>query len=142
MFKWLVFLLSVSLCLSLAAQTIPKDFKPQENKDQHTINKDISKRDGQSFNNLSHPLSITGGGLILTGAALYIIGAESKKNEPITNRFSENYSPDNTLQYIGLGAFAAGAVLFTIFSTDRKAKAPKRKTKKSYDASEWEVETE
>ena len=142
MFKWFIFLISLSLFLSLNAQTIPKDFKPQETKNEHTINKDISKKDGQAFNNLNHPLSITGGGLILTGAVLYIVGSESKNNEPITNHFSENYSPDNTLQYIGIGAFAAGAVLFTIFSTDRKVNAPKRKTKKSYDASEWEVETE
>jgi len=137
-----VFLLSVFLCFSLAEQTIPKDFKPQENKNKHTINKDISERDGQSFNNLSHPLSITGGGLILTGAALYIVGAETKSKEPITNNFSENYSPENMLQYIGIGFFAAGAVFFIIFSTDRKVKVSKRKKKKKYDASEWEIVTE
>jgi len=87
-----VFLLSVFLCLSLAEQTIPKDFKPQENKNEHTINKGIYRRDGQAFNNLSHPLSITGGGLILSGAALCIIGAETKSKERITSFFRKLYA--------------------------------------------------
>lgn len=50
-------------------------------------NKDISKRDGQAFNNLNHPLSITGGGLVLTGAVLYIIGSETKDKEPDNQSF-------------------------------------------------------
>lgn len=142
MFKWVVFLFLFSCALSFTAQTVPKDFKPQETKGQHVINKDISKRDGQAFNNLSHPLSITGGGLILSGTLLYIAGSESIAKKPITDAFLENYSPQNTLQYIGIGVFVAGAALFTIFSTDREVNVSKRKTKKIYDASEWEIETE
>jgi len=73
---------------------------------------------------------------------LYIVGSESIAKKPITDPFLENYSPQNTAQYIGIGVFVAGAVLFTIFSTDRKVNVSKRKTKKIYDASEWEIETE
>ena len=139
MFKWITFLLFLIVGFSINAQSIPKDFKPQETTNQHTINKNITHQEGQAFNDLGHPLSITGGGLILTGAAFYIIGSESIAKKPITDSFLENYSPQNTMQYVGIGAFAAGAVLFTIFSTDRKVKTPKRKTKKKYDASEWEI---
>lgn len=142
MLKWVVFLLIFSCFLSFEAQTIPKDFKPEAAKNQPVINKHITQRDGKAFNNLNHPLSITGGGLILTGAALYIIGSESKEKKPITDSFLENYTPENSLQYIGIGTFAAGAVLFTLFSTDSSTKMPKRKTPKKYDASEWEIQTE
>ena len=142
MFKWSIFLFLFSCALSLAAQTVPKDFKPQETKEQNVINKDIPKQDGEAFNNLSHPLSIAGGGLILSGALLYIAGSESIAKKPITDPFLENYSPQNTLQYIGIGVFVAGAALFTIFSTDRKVNVSKQKTKKIYDPLEWEIETE
>jgi len=141
MIKCLTLLFVLVASLSISAQTIPKDFKTKETKSQPAINKHITQKEGQTFNNLNHPLSITGGGLILTGTALYIIGSESKEKQPITDSFLENYSPDNTLQFIGIGAFAAGAVLFTIFSI-RSTKAPKRKKARNYDAAEWELETE
>jgi hypothetical protein len=141
MFKWSFLLLAFFLVFSVNGQTIPKDFKPQEN-NQHSINKDISKRDGKAFNNLSHPLSITGGVLTFVGAGLYVLGSETKEREPIGGHSVNNYSLEAPLQYIGIGAFAAGAVLFAIFSTDRGVKAPKRKEKQKYNASEWEVETD
>lgn len=127
---------------AVSSQTIPEDFKPHENSVQPKINKHITQREGQAFNNLSHPLSITGGGLILTGAAFYIIGSESKAKKPITDAFLENYSPSNTMQYIGIGTFVAGAALFTIFSTDRSLKSPKRIKDKKYNPKDWEVDSE
>ena len=125
--------------IQVNAQTIPKNFKPPTTNNQPTINKDISNKERQTFNNLSHPLSITGGGLILTGAAFYIIGSETKAKKPITDSFLENYSPSNTMQFIGIGTFVAGAALFTIFSTDRSIKSPKREKEKKYNPNDWEI---
>lgn len=139
MLKWIILSVVLALSLGVVAQTIPKDFKPQETKEQPKLNKHISQKEGQAFNNLSHPLSVTGGGLILTGAAFYIIGSESKERQPITDTFLENYSPSNAMQFIGIGTFVAGAVLFTIFSTDRSVKSPKREKDKKYNPADWEV---
>ena len=84
------------------------------------------------FQNLSHPIAITGGLFVLGGAATYIIGSETNNS---------NYQPETTTQYVGIGLFAAGSVLFTVFSAERNENAPKRKkTKKSYDASDWEAQ--
>jgi len=137
MVKWLIFFLFISVVFRLNGQTIPKDFKPQQTANPNTINKDISKRESQAFNNLNHPLSITGGALTLVGAALYIVGSETINDKEIVG--AEHYSPQTNLQYIGIGVFAAGAVLFTIFSTERKVNVSKRKQRKKYEASDWEI---
>jgi hypothetical protein len=142
MVKLVVLLLSCAIVFGLNAQTIPNDFKPQKTNNQPTINKDLSKKEGQSFNNLSHPLSITGVLLTIAGAGLYVVGSETLEKRPITDGFLENYSPQVPLQYIGMGAFVTGGVLFAIFSTDKSVKAPKRKKEKSYNASEWELKEE
>lgn len=83
----------------------------------------------KTFSGLNHPLAITGGILTLGGARTYVAGSEGQNNH--------NYQPQTTLQYIGIGAFAAGAVLFAIFSTERDKNLPKRKkAKQKYNASE------
>ncbi len=142
MVKLVVLLLSLSIVFTIRAQTIPNDFRLQKSQKQPVVNKDISKKESQSFNNLSHPLSITGGALTLLGAGLYVVGSETLDKKPITDGFLENYSPQVPLQYIGIGVFATGAVLFAIFSTDRSVKTTKRKKGKSYNASEWELSEE
>jgi hypothetical protein len=82
----------------------------------------------QTFNNLNHPLAITGGILTLAGAGTYIAGSKNS-----------NYQPRNNTQYVGIGLFAAGAALFVIFSTERDENTPKRKKKKNYNSGDWEV---
>lgn len=139
MYKWFVCLITFASFMNVAAQTIPTDFNPQTTTKQNTINKDISKKERKTFNNLNHPLSITGGVLTFVGAGLYVVGSETLNKKPITDRFLDNYSPQTNLQYIGIGVFATGAVLFTIFSTDRSVKAPKRKKNEKYEVSDWEI---
>lgn len=96
-------------------------------------NKELKgNQDFDMFNNINHPLAITGGGLVLGGAVTYIVGSYSNHGT--------DYSPSNNTQYIGMGVFAAGAVLFTIFSTERGPKQPTRKKQKSYNKSDWEIE--
>lgn len=107
-------------------QAIPKT---QENQKVNTNLKATSNT--ATFNNLKHPLSIIGDLLVLGGAGTYVVGSEINNSR---------YSPENKTQYIGIAAFATGAVLFTIFSTERNNNAPKRKkTKKVYQPSDWEI---
>ena len=108
--------------------SIPKNLKTTPE-----INQNL-KPNGEMdlFKNLNHPLAITGGILILGGSATYIVGSEVQNNH--------NYQPRNTTQYVGIGAFVAGAVMFAIFSTERNENLPKRKkVKEKYNASEWEA---
>lgn len=106
-------------------QTLQNKFNEQSNT---ATNNDAWDK---TFNNLNHPLSIVGGVLTLGGAGLYVAGSEGSNNH--------NYQPETTLQFIGIGTFVAGAVMFAIFSTERE-KGPKRKKgKRNYDASEWEA---
>lgn len=127
---------------NLSAQTIPNDFTVPEKSNENHIVTDLAKGEGELFNNLNHPLSITGGALILAGTTSYIIGSESLKKEPIDAPFLENYSPQTNAQYIGASAFLVGAILFTIFSTERSVNIPKNKKQKKYNASDWDVAIE
>lgn len=105
---------------------VPNDIYSQE------ANKDLkATQDFDMFNNINHPLAITGGILTVGGAVLYLFGAEKQNNG--------NYQPQTTPQYIGIAAFAAGAVLFAIFSTERSEAVPKRKKTKEYKSEDWEV---
>ena len=100
--------------------------------EQKEVNQNLSG-DGEFdiFNNLSHPLAITGGFFVLGGAATYIVGSEINNSK---------YSPKNTTQFIGIGVFAVGAVLFTVFSTERNENAPKRKkVKQKYKSNDWDI---
>ena len=118
-------------------ETIPKDFKTPTSIDNKTLG-GLDDKEHKIFNNINHPLSIFGGALTLSGAALYIIGSERLGKQPIDAPYIESYSPQSPMQFIGIGAFLAGATLFVIFSTERE-KGPKRKKNKTYNASEWEA---
>ncbi len=118
------FILS-SFCAFGQIQPIPKA------EETHKVNTNL-KGDGEysMFKNLKHPLAITGGVFVLGGAATYVAGSQHN-----------NYQPENTAQFIGIGVFVAGAVLFTIFSTERNKNTPKRKKiKKKYNASDWQAQ--
>lgn len=122
-------------------ETIPNDFNPPKNYDNKTLG-GLDDKGYKVFNNIKHPLSITGGALTLSGAVLYIIGSERLGKQSLDDSFLESYSPQTPLQYIGIGVFATGAILFTIFSTERDVNVPKRKKKRSYNAADWEVVSE
>ena len=115
-------------------QTLEEKMQQQSAQNKFNNQSNIATNDDEwekMFNNLSHPLAITGGILTLGGAGLYVAGSEGKNNH--------NYQPKNGMQYAGIGVFVAGAVLFTIFSTERDEKTPKRKKNKAYNANDWEV---
>jgi len=131
----LLFLFIVS---EAQVESIPNDFKTPTSVD----NKDLGgldKKEYKAFNNINHPLSILGGALTLSGAALYIIGSERLGKQPIDNPYIESYSPQSPMQFIGIGVFAAGATLFVIFSTEREKGPKRKKVKGNYNASEWEA---
>jgi len=129
MLKLIVLLLFIYCGLISNAQIQPIPNVEESQK----INQNLKPNgDFDLFQNLSHPLAITGCLFVLGGAATYVVGSELDHSK---------YSPDNTTQFVGIGLFAAGAVLFTVFSAERNENAPKRKkTKKSYDASDWEAQ--
>jgi hypothetical protein len=123
----LLFFIYYGLISNAQIQPIPKV------EDSQKINQNLKPNgDFDLFQNLSHPLAITGCLFVLGGAATYIIGSEINNSR---------YSPENTTQFIGVGLFAAGAVLFTVFSKERNEKGDrKKKGKKSYNASDWETQ--
>tara|TARA_B100000809_G_C15052814_1_gene499546 strand:- start:156 stop:545 length:390 start_codon:yes stop_codon:yes gene_type:complete len=123
----IIFLLLFSIGASAQIQSIPKVEVTRE------VNKNLKPNgDFDLFQNLSHPLAITGGIIVLGGAATYIIGSETNNS---------NYQPVTTTQYVGISLFAAGAVLFTVFSAEWNESVVKRKkSKKKYDASDWETQ--
>jgi uncharacterized membrane protein len=129
MFKTIaiVTLLLTTLLANAQVQPIPKVEESQK------INQNLKPNgDFDMFNNLNHPLAITGGLFVLGGAATYVVGSELDHSK---------YSPNNTTQFVGIGVFAVGAVLFTVFSTERDVNKPKRqKVKKKYNASDWEAQ--
>jgi hypothetical protein len=141
--KFFAFILLIFLFRGVNAQVepIPKDFKTPKNGGDYKGLGGLDKKQHQAFNNISHPLSITGGILTLGGAALYVVGSEMNNDNSQPEIHTNNYQPQNVTQYIGIGTFFAGAVLFTIFSTERNKNAPKRKkVKEKYNAYEWEVQ--
>ena len=123
----LLFFIYYGLISNAQIQPIPKV------EDSQKINQNLKPNgDFDLFQNLSHSLAITGGLFVLGGAATYIVGSELDHS---------NYSPDNTTQFIGVGLFTAGAVLFTVFFKERNEKGHrKKKGKKSYNASDWETQ--
>jgi hypothetical protein len=129
MLKLIVLLLFIYCGLISNAQIQPIPNVEESQK----INQNLKPNgDFDLFQNLSHPLAITGCLFVLGGAATYIIGSEINNSR---------YSPENTTQFIGVGLFAAGAVLFTVFSKERNEKGDrKKKGKKSYNASDWETQ--
>ncbi len=143
MFKILITLIFlVSFVYSNAqVESIPNDFKPPKSDDNKRPG-GLNDKGYKAFNNINHPLSITGGALTIAGAALYVVGSERLGKQPIDDPFIESYSPQTPLQYIGIGVFATGAVLFAIFSTERDVPAPKRKRNKNYNATDWEIASE
>jgi len=109
----LLFFIYYGLISNAQIQPIPKV------EDSQKINQNLKPNgDFDLFQNLSHPLAITGCLFVLGGAATYVVGSELDHSK---------YSPDNTTQFVGIGLFAAGAVLFTVFSAERNENAPKRK---------------
>jgi hypothetical protein len=124
----LVFLLLLGV---KAQDAIPKNLDLQQPTKQ-------GEWDDKMFNNLNHPLSITGGAFILGGAATYITASLINDKDAPLGQTRNGYAPETTLHFVGIGVFVAGAVLFTIFSTEREVKTPKRKKNKTYNASEWE----
>lgn len=109
----------------IESQGIQDKFNNQSNTS--TIDDEWDK----TFKGLSHPLAITGGILTLGGVGLYVAGSEAQNNH--------NYQPQNKTQYLGIGAFATGAILFAIFSTERDENMPKRGKERKYNSSEWEI---
>lgn len=94
-------------------------------------NKDLkATQDFDMFNTINHPLAITGGILTIGGAILYIAASSNE---------TTNYQPTTNAHYIGIAAFATGAVLFAIFSTERSEDVPKSKKTKEYKPEDWEV---
>ena len=85
----------------------------------------------KTFNGLNHPLAIIGGILTIGGAGTYIAGSEGQNNH--------NYQPNNTTQYVGIGLFATGAILFTVFATEHEKGPKRKKVKQKYNASDWEA---
>lgn len=130
-----LYLTSTFLCLLLgvnAQDAIPKDLNLQQTTKQ-------GEWDDKMFNNLNHPLAITGGALVLGGAATYIIASIINDKPGPLGQTRNGYAPETPLHIVGIGVFVAGAVLFAIFSTERDVKAPKRKKNKNYNATDWEV---
>lgn len=105
------------------------DFKAQVVDNPYNNNRQLKGTEDYDdlFNNIDHPLAITGGILTLGGAITYIAGSSQTK-----------FQPSTTTQFIGIGIFAAGATLFTIFSTERPEKV-KRKKKKEVNPSDWQI---
>jgi hypothetical protein len=133
MIKSLIFSIFLFFFVSIKAQdAIPKDLNLQEPAKQGEL-------DDKMFNNITHLLAITGGAFILGGAGTYIVASIINGKDAPIGQASNGYSPETTLHFVGIGMFAAGAVLFTIFSTERDVKAPKRKKNKTYNATDWEV---
>ncbi|MFB0924720.1 MAG: hypothetical protein QMB65_05495 [Vicingaceae bacterium] len=115
MLKLIVLLLFIYCGLISNAQIQPIPNVEESQK----INQNLKPNgDFDLFQNLSHPLAITGCLFVLGGAATYVVGSELDHSK---------YSPDNTTQFVGIGLFAAGAVFFTDFSAERNENAPKRK---------------
>ncbi|PCI99436.1 MAG: hypothetical protein COB15_04435 [Flavobacteriales bacterium] len=143
-FFTLILLVFSFIWVNAQVEPIPNDFKTPEVNDNLKAGR-LDENGYGLFNTLGHPLSITGGLLTLGGAAVYVVGSEMNNNNDNNCCQSggqpNNYQPQNTTQYIGIGAFVTGAVLFAIFSTERDQNAPKRKKKKQkYSASDWEAQ--
>ncbi|OFY90848.1 MAG: hypothetical protein A3K10_16270 [Bacteroidetes bacterium RIFCSPLOWO2_12_FULL_31_6] len=103
----------------------PNDLHSQE------TNKELkAKDDFEMFNNIDHPLAITGDILTLGGSIIYIAASLNE---------TTNYQPTTNSHYIGIAAFATGVVLFAIFSTERSEAVPKSKKTKEYKPEDWEV---
>ncbi len=122
-------------------ETTPTDFNSPKKYEEKTLG-GLDDKGHKAFNNIDHPLSITGGGLTVLGEVLYVIASERLGKQPIDDPFLKSYSPQTSLHYIGIGVFATGAILFAIFSTERDVNVPKRKKKKSYNAADWEIVSE
>ena len=94
------------------------------------------------FNNLGHPMAITGSALVLGGAGTYIAASIMNDKDAPLGQSRNGYGPTTTLHFVGIGIFVAGAVLFAIFSTERNGKSAKRKKNKTYNAADWQIPQE
>lgn len=122
---------------------IPNDFKTPEVNDNLSGAGRLDENGNGMFNNIDHPLSITGVVLTVGGAVLYYAAALKieglNKSLTATDLPVNGFRPTTTLHHIGIGAFFTGAVLFAIFSTERDKGSKRKKVKKKYSAADWEV---
>lgn len=126
--------------ISMNAQNgLPNDLKTPKSIDNEKLG-GLNNKGHKTFNNIDHPLSIIGGGLTIGGAITYVIASEiNAGKQPLENNI-HYYSPQTRLQYVGIGVFVTGAILFTIFSTEREKGGKRKKVKQKYNASDWEVQ--
>jgi hypothetical protein len=116
------------LVISINAQEpIPKDFKPPKTNDDLKANWETD-----IFNDVTHPLAITGGILAVGGEVVYIAGS-------LREGGNNGWAPTSNLHYIGIGAFFTGVVLFAIFSTEREKGPKHKKVKQKYNTDDWEA---